>query len=219
MYCQLTTRCNMTCAHCCFSCTSKGKDMTKQTFEATIKLAVECDSLVTLGGGEPTIHPQFIDFLIHSIAELGAYADDSGIHVITNGSIEKPALLLAKLARSGVISAELSRDQFHSKIEDSIIKAFTNPNQGKYWLDKPSHDQRGVRSKYIEPRQLLNVGRARKNQLTETTEPECSCQDLFITPNGNVYHCGCKKKYYGNVNADLCLDEYFEMSGECSRQF
>jgi MoaA/NifB/PqqE/SkfB family radical SAM enzyme len=118
MYIQLTTRCNMTCEHCCFSCNAQGDDMSKEVFHAALELCSEYDSYVTLGGGEPTLHPNFREFLIEAIAEL-----EHTLLVVTNGSVKRHALLLAKLARREVIQAELSRDDWHDDIDWEVVEA------------------------------------------------------------------------------------------------
>ncbi len=59
MYIQITTRCNMSCEHCCYSCTHEGEDMSLETFRNCLGF----DEYNTLGGGEPTIHPLFWQFL------------------------------------------------------------------------------------------------------------------------------------------------------------
>ena len=49
MYIQITTRCNMTCEHCCYACTNEGIDMSLVTFKAALELSEA--SYVSIGGG------------------------------------------------------------------------------------------------------------------------------------------------------------------------
>ena len=55
------------------------------------------EDYISLGGGEPTIHPDFEKFLLTAISEC------EYVWLATNGKHTRRALLLAKLARSGVI--------------------------------------------------------------------------------------------------------------------
>ena len=64
MYLQITTNCDMECAHCGFSCgPEKRRYMTMEVFEAAMKIASNRCEYITIGGGEPTNHSLFFDFL------------------------------------------------------------------------------------------------------------------------------------------------------------
>ncbi|HEY9073855.1 MAG TPA: radical SAM protein, partial [Desulfobaccales bacterium] len=63
LYVQITKRCNMTCNHCAFSCGAQGPDMSAETFRRVLDLAALEEAPITIGGGEPTLHPGFMDFL------------------------------------------------------------------------------------------------------------------------------------------------------------
>ena len=62
MYIQITDHCNMTCAHCCYSCSPRKRNfMSKDVFVKALDL---CDlDDISIGGGEPTLHPLFWDFI------------------------------------------------------------------------------------------------------------------------------------------------------------
>ncbi|WP_378955814.1 radical SAM protein [Pelosinus sp. sgz500959] len=112
MYIQITTRCNFHCPHCWQEANEIGEDMTMATFRKAIALS---KGNVVLGGGEPTIHPRFMDML--------RYAKDhkQRITVITNGSMTEISLKLAKIKG---IKAILSQDQWHDPIDLAVIDAF-----------------------------------------------------------------------------------------------
>ena len=63
MYIQITTRCNMSCLHCCYGCNDKdGEDMPVETFELIMekwgeKICKTDGRNIILGGGEPTGGP------------------------------------------------------------------------------------------------------------------------------------------------------------------
>lgn len=153
--------------------------MTRETFDAALALCEEYGSYVTLGGGEPTLHPLFREFLIDAIAT--DMLDDSLIPlVVTNGSIKRHALLLAKLAKRGVIQAKLSRDRWHDDIDDEVIDAFEG------MIRDVGTDG------YGREREPLAVGRA-LTVLKIEPDPtnECVCDDWHVSPDGTVRQCGC----------------------------
>jgi organic radical activating enzyme len=139
MYIQLTTRCNMTCEHCCFACTSKGVDLPKElAFRAIDQAAENCDS-ITIGGGEPTLHPDFWEILAYAI-EQGENVAESWVSIITNGKRTEDALALAFLADHCLLSAELSQDSYHDPVNPLVVETFKDHSriawQGRQYLPK-----------------------------------------------------------------------------------
>lgn len=115
MYIQITTRCNMTCAHCGMNCTAKGEDMTFKTF----KQAIEMSDLIVIGGGEPTVHPQIEKFIFYAVANC------EDVCIITNGKLKDKAIAIARLSDvCENFNSQLSQDQFHDPIDVEVIKAF-----------------------------------------------------------------------------------------------
>ena len=171
MYVQITTRCNMSCKHCGMNCNSQGEDMSFETF----KQALQHDDTITIGGGEPTIHPEFEKFLFYALAHCYS------IFVITNGKVTDKALALAKLNEMTddhySFGAELSQDPYHEPIEDRVVKAF-----GKRIRDTSRH--------------LINAGRCDWGD-----DDACICEELFVKPNGDVHQCGCDNSpKVGHIN-------------------
>lgn len=194
---MITDRCNMKCRHCCYSCTEKGMDMTRRTFVAACRLAESYSQSVFIGGGEPTLHKYLFDFIGLAIgySELG----DMPVGIITNGKLVEPALRLAKMARYGMISAELSIDEFHEPINPKVVKAFEKYPKTHVYND---HDGRGHR--HAERLYLKLQGRAQVNKdvlglETNVHSSGCVCPDLLVAPNGVIYHCGCRTITYGTV--------------------
>ena len=62
-------------------------------------------------------------------------------------------------------------------------------------------------------RSVFAAGRAKENDLSERTH--CPCDDLFVTPSGDFYHCGCQKTLLGNILTDAIPDANMENLGEC----
>ena len=196
MYIQITTRCNMECAHCCYACTTDGEDMSFRVFKEAIAMDNEA---VAIGGGEPTVHPQFEKFLLYAIAHVDS------VWIATNGKKKALALLLAKLARSGIISAALSQDDYHEPISAEVVQAF----------------QRATRS-FTMPndndcREIRNVtGKEAKAGRCTWGDDTCCCEDRVITPNGDMYWCGCPDApKLGNIMTGLVIPK--DYNSDCHR--
>ena len=199
----------MTCAHCCFSCTEVGEDMALETF---IKGIEQFDSeAISIGGGEPTIHPRFWDFMIHAMANV------EYVWMATNGSKTKTSLLLAKMAAKGLVSVELSRDHFHSDIDPEVIQAFTPERRvdhmGWKHVHEDSPDGRDIRDVSDS---VKATGRAIDTGVYSTSDG-CACEGNLIIPSGKIKWCACDdapivgdvwKGYYKNYEGVANDGEY-----------
>lgn len=218
MYIQITTRCNMTCAHCCYSCTKQGEDMDKATFRAALALyGEEVSFSLAIGGGEPTLHKQFMPWLFEAIcAQTMSFHEEMPVFVATNGTNTKVALALAGLASKGVIYGCLSLTEWHRDQNvvptPEVIKAFRIehiPTTERYY----NEDLREIRGEeHYEP---YAVGRA--TDITDKTG--CCCDDLVVAPDGSIFACGCKLEQFGSVHAPMIPQEYFERDEKCSQEY
>lgn len=204
MYIQITTRCNMKCEHCCYSCTANGEDMTRETFIAACQLAEQYGEFISIGGGEPTIHAFFWDFI--GIAQ--AYQEEEVVWLATNGKKADTALRLARLAERGVISVELSRDPYHEPIDERVVRAFTPTRDRGEYLSGHRQDYRGIRDVTSGgTKDPIPQGRA-KEWASPELDNECVCDDLFVAPNGTLYPCGCQTRTIGTVfNPEIPEDD------------
>lgn len=217
LYIQVTDKCNMRCAHCGFACTGKGSFMSQAVFDKCLSLATNYQWCVTIGGGEPTLHPQLLPWAMQAaLATIEASMEGgySAVLVVTNGKLAEPAIKLAKLAHLGVIAAEVSQDPWHDKIDSSVVAEFTRYN-------KPhTHSQYGQTNKgYANTRNVTDsvvaAGRAKKNSLD--VRNGCICNALVVSPNGDFYQCGCKKTLLGNILTDEVTPETLDKIGNCER--
>jgi len=156
--------------------------MKEEVFKAGLALANDYDFTIVLGGGEPTLHPQFETFLIHAIA-AGGGRDRRKPFIVTNGSIKKRALLIHQLAVANIIKGKLSYDQFHNlkMVDEEVIEAFRESDDlwgPPYGIDEP------VRA----TSQLFKRGRATR---FEEAKDECICPEWMVKPNGDIYQCAC----------------------------
>lgn len=121
---HLTDRCDLNCQHCLRDPGKKPLDIDPALLSATIRQAAQTygTAHVALTGGEPTLHPQFVDI----VDDIGA----AGLtwHVVTNG-LRLPALL-QKLdgrqgARAALTTLNISIDGADADTHDKIRGAGT----------------------------------------------------------------------------------------------
>ena len=179
-YVQITTICNYKCPHCCFSCTKKGEHMTFEVFKQAVEFVRDNgDELLTIGGGEPTLHPQFWDIIGYGIVN-GFYGRN--IWLATNGSQKETMKKLGFMARDGIMSVAVSNDSFHPPLDPEVKKWFTKEYRG----DSNTYYRNDFRD-FHDPEYPVKRGRYKKGK------DECCCEGPFIKPNGDIYHCGCPK--------------------------
>lgn len=187
----------MKCLHCCFSCTSKGVDMSMEVFKKALELE---DEVITIGGGEPTIHPNFWEIMGLTIGRMSC---GNVPHIITNGKLTETAISLAKLAEKEAIYAELSLDQFHESIDPEVIKIFQR-NKNRY----EESGFQDIRTNRI----VWKQGRGKK---VSGALEGCACEDIFVEPDGKIWSCGCKSVSFGTVfKPDIDFSFYENIGGE-----
>jgi MoaA/NifB/PqqE/SkfB family radical SAM enzyme len=204
IYIRLTEQCNMECAHCCFSATRKRSAfMSREVFNGAIQLVSELETTCTIGGGEPTLHPEFQELISWAVSNLPQFPDDfdecvPSVHCVTNGKRTENALWLARQARLMRVSARLSQDPFHDPINPKVVRAF-DPRSWEEDDDLPD---------CLEPKMWRNfntlysvhaLGRG-KNIPHALKLDDCVCSSIFVQPDGSVYSCGCLTEYIGRVD-------------------
>lgn len=215
MYIQITERCNMHCDHCCMSATTKGRDMDEVLFIRALDLAVRYDELVTIGGGEPTVHPKFFQLLDRAISYYETKALDEPPLVITNGKRKKQALRLLDyvVGMERPVYVELSQDAHHEYIDPEVVVAYKRV--AKAYSHKAyaySHEPRragGVALRTV--REILPVGRAKDTGVWTVHRDDgshCCCTDVFVKPDGTIWSCGCMHTQIGDLFGNHGLDDY-----------
>lgn len=172
MYIRITSRCNMKCDHCCFSCEpGKGEDMSLETYRQALRQVGDREDMFTLGGGEPTIHRQFDRFLGLAINEN---RNEDRLLVVTNGSMKDRALTLARLCDAGVLCAELSTDPYHDwdMVDPEVRDAFSGKTRDNSGVEHP-------------------VGRWAELYGEDPDHQGCVCDEWICNPDGTVVQCGC----------------------------
>ena len=215
MYLQITTKCNMKCDHCCYSCGKWGKHGEYETIiDAIAFIRNWNDETISIGGGEPTLHPRFFDILKYCLEDFDS------VWMATNGSKTKTMFRLANIIDQcdwesfdsedycicetqeekdnchcepeGLIYQEdkltvaLSQDPFHNPIDQRIVDLWTRRSIVNNYNNHPHFE---IRNTYTSTQGLSNSGRAKKNQLAYSNH--CPCSSLLIKPNGKIKLCGC----------------------------
>lgn len=181
--------------------------MSMETFIKACKLVENRGEGIFLGGGEPTLHPLFSQFLGIALMSNN-YDNECQVGIITNGSNTDISIKLASMAKAGIIYAGLSQDKFHDEIDERVVKAFT---KDKSVYDPYNRDSRDIRRIYDNS--VIGVGRAKKLKGIKKID-DCICLELFIDPEGNIFHCGCKLVSFGTLDNIKIPDDY--MSYTCS---
>lgn len=215
MYIQITNRCNMTCEHCCNSCTAQGQDMSLTTFRKALQLCENYGQLPFIGGGEPTLHPKFEQFLLEAMpvaAEQGSI-----VGVITNGSIPRRAKMIASLTKAGVIGGELSQDPYHDPIPQEVVDMFVQCGEklGRYNSTIRDTSQGGTRECLPHGRgvELLGLDYHDPDCLEDYRDDgDCPCPDCMVYPDGTIRQCGCENSpVVGHVDTGI----ESPLCGEC----
>ena len=193
--------------------------MSEDTFKKAIQMASDNESSITIGGGEPTLHPKFKDFLMHAVWELASQSNSNGnpaVFLVTNGTNEEICVTLAQLAERGVIGCRLSQDQYHdqSLVSERVRRAFKRP-QRDFYAPRSFRDEYDCRDTNGEIVYVQAMGRA-KNWGNRSMKDGCY-GGLFVTPRGNMYACECKRAKLGTVDKPQGLVYEHFSGGYCSQ--
>lgn len=169
MYIQITTNCNMSCGHCIFGCAShkKGSNMSFPMFKKAIRISEIIQHKASIGGGEPTIHPDFWKFLGYALE-----SDAPSVWMATNGKKTDRTKALLKMAPTS-LQLVLSQDQWHDPIDADVVSEFI---------------ARGLEIRTNT--RISKNGSAIENEVYNTND--CECGGFFIAVSGDVKPCACE---------------------------
>jgi hypothetical protein len=156
--------------------------MTMNVFKRALNKVKEERLRIYIGGGEPTIHPKFMDMLWYAVS----FSKEHKLSIpwmVTNGSRTKIALQLAEMARNGTIECELSLDEYHSEISEEVKNEFRKSQN----VD----NLQSIRT----AESIMSHGRGvklyRDYYGSNPKRNKCCCQGPFTKPNGDILQCGC----------------------------
>ena len=112
---ELTYGCNLACVHCLSSSGRRDPDelSTSELFAVVDELAAMQVFYVNIGGGEPTLRPDFWDLLDYCVASK------VGVKFSTNGSRITPAAA-ARIAATDYVDVQISLDGADAATNDAV---------------------------------------------------------------------------------------------------
>lgn len=114
---RLTFECNNRCTFCLDSDTHNGEMRAREDVKAQILDGRKKGATrLILSGGEPTIHPNYIDFI-----KLGRLAGYSKIQTVTNGRLFGYGFFLKKSLDAGLSEITFSLHGPNAKIHDALV--------------------------------------------------------------------------------------------------
>ena len=180
--------------------------MERHVWQQALQFAEEYDSeVIVIGGGEPTLHPDFFEILEDCLRSFNY------VWMATNGSQTKTMRRLADILDGEDYHGEydegiclknhdqfcvaLSLDYFHDPIDEKIET-----------LWKHRSERRGsgyeIRDVTKSPNGPIVTGRAKKTQSGWATG--CCCSEVMIIPSGKIKLCGCRNSpIIGDVWYDI----------------
>lgn len=166
------------------------------------------NEVISIGGGEPTLHPRFFDILKRCLEDFDY------VWLATNGSRTKKMWRLSNIIdgedypkndyddkyiyQDNKLTVALSQDYFHDPIDEKIIAR---------WKRKSENRQGGyeVRDVTKSPDGVIAQGRAKKTG--SGWGERCPCADIMILPTGEIKICGCSDSpIIGNVRSGFDSD-------------
>lgn len=114
---ELTSRCNERCVHCYIPHERKIDDIDPKLFYTVLKQCRDIGVLaLTLSGGEPMLHPNFIDFL------RKAKEYDFSINILSNLTLLTDDII-AEMKANRLSSVQVSLYSMNSDVHDAITKS------------------------------------------------------------------------------------------------
>jgi hypothetical protein len=183
----------MRCIHCIYDCTLKGEDISWETFKLAADLARKADDDICIGGGEPTLHPEFLRMVRYAVKIWGpSYKGFDHVMVITNGTCSKS--VWSRLIRIPDLEIKVSNDIFHNprRIQPWVRSWAERTNN--WWNPGDYYD---IDLQGRAPRNRKAIQALCRKHKVEVTFDGFSCPEVVVEPSGKViadhyalYDCG-----------------------------
>jgi len=200
MYMQITEKCQLQCEHCMFSCGPRGKHATLEVIKQACKIAKDNHSHLFMGGGEPTIHPQFWEVFGLFCEANAPWSNDTGmppVGLVSNGINEKVVMPLLDLAEQKLISLSISQDHFHKRCAQLSERV---QRKLDYLVKRKGERTVDIRGDITYVRQ---VGRAKRSYVYTEASENCNSCGGVIDSAGDVWQCCHKSVKLGNIFTGL----------------
>jgi MoaA/NifB/PqqE/SkfB family radical SAM enzyme len=185
-----------------------GQHGDRQIIMDAISFATEySDETIAIGGGEPTLHPDFFDIIKKALWNFDY------VWMATNGSQTDKMHRLANIIHGedypecdcldrmeeeefekyGCLCHEQYDydmiENYDDKLSVALSQDVFHSDIDQSVIDIWKRNKWEIRTVTNSIQGLSNTGRAKDNDLGQSEE--CCCSDLFITPEGKVKLCGC----------------------------
>jgi len=141
---------------------------------------------ITIGGGEPTIHPDFKEMINIALDEKWSGNIES-ITVIHNGKFAKMSKWLYNLTMDGVIDGHLSLDQYHDPIDQAVEDMWRRSS--RIWNTTERREAQPA-GRAIE--EVYGYSQEDEDYAECVQDADCMCSTQLIKPDGKIYQCGCE---------------------------
>lgn len=216
MYLQITTKCNMSCDHCCFSCNMRGKHADYSTVVDGIAFARDTfgDETIAIGGGEPTLHPKFFDILKICLEDFDF------VWMATNGSQTDIMYRLNDILNNEDYPDcdcmdHMTEDEYNyygclcherggydqiwqdGKLSVALsLDPWHNPIDQRIeeiWRNRAKNRESHFEIRDVSASYRGAIAEGRGKRTGAGWSEGCGCPDLLIRPDGKIKICGCQK--------------------------
>ncbi len=231
----LTYDCNMSCAYCLnnFNSLTTPKPLTTTKWKEVLgRLSPTKDLPITLGGGEPTMHPGFYDIVDSLI--------DGTVDLLTNGTFNCTEFMDRVSPKKFNRNAKYASIRFSLHPTTNLKLMFNNlidlnrsgysvglwstdhPEMTKYMLE--AQDVCAEHKTDFRVKEFLGYyrgklyGRYRYPDAigrTYTSTVMCKTSDLLIAPDGQVFRCHADLYEHRNSMGDMLNEVEFTEFTEC----
>lgn len=124
---EITRQCNMSCSHCVRG--PQQNKIIKTEYLETLFASVEHIGVLTISGGEPSLHPKKIIEIISIAKKHNVYIDN--FYIVTNGKNITSEFLMACIelyvycGDNEITAVEMSQDNYHEPIYDDDCNKLT----------------------------------------------------------------------------------------------
>lgn len=179
MLLRLTNACNEMCPHCLVDATPDGMHMSVDVFKNVCAFLLRTGTRsISVSGGEPTLHPQFLDMMQDLIRVKDIMVDSGVVILITNGTWILDTTMtcnIKKLLRQGVQVQVSTQKEFY-KNHDMIM----------------SHEkcfvQMGCEFCHDSIEQLVRIGRCKPDAFSKFPVTPSTCANIALTARQLQYN-------------------------------
>lgn len=208
MYIQVTTRCNMRCIHCLYACGPRGQDMSFETFKLAVDCAREHQEEVTIGGGEPTLHPLILDMVAYACTYGYHRLSSDSVTLITNGTCDEETWKHLVIAREeSELGLQVSNSIFHDKTKQKPWVVKYAKAKHIWWSSfKPILDIDLLGRAIRNQKRIYEI--ARRHRYTYVEFGEGDLRWPRVTPEGLVVHDTRKPTVFGPLSPEVVAKAY-----------